>query len=153
MLVLHEPDLFRLAVTLHTPVAVAWQTLTSPAGVARWWGDGVTLDVAVGGALHEQWHNGERLVSTVGRVVVCQPPHVLAFTWADDDWSLVTGVSWQLREQPGTDAGAPVCELLLEHRGWLALPESCRVECAELHRQRWTTQLERLAALHPPTAP
>jgi hypothetical protein len=40
-----------------------------------------------GGHLREPWTEGEPTVTTVGRIVVCEPPHVMAFTWADRGWS------------------------------------------------------------------
>jgi len=145
MLVSREPDLFRLAVTLNASAVDAWSELTSPAGLARWWGDHVTLDTFVGGQLREQWTEGDRTVITVGRVVVCEPPHVLVFTWADDDWLAVTGVSWQLVKV--SDAPTPRCELRLEHRGWLALPDDRRDALMQAHIDGWSRHLGRLAVV------
>lgn len=145
MLVSREPDLFRLAVTLNAGVPDAWTMLTSPVGLARWWGDHVTLDTFVGGQLREQWTESDRTVTTVGRVVLCEPPNVLAFTWADDDWLVVTGVSWQLVSV--ADAPAPRCELHLEHRGWLALPDDRREMLMHAHIDGWSKHLARLAAV------
>lgn len=145
MLVSREPDLFRLAVTLNAGVADAWTMLTSPAGLARWWGDHVTLDTFAGGQLREQWTEGDRTVTTVGRVVLCEPPNVVAFTWADDDWLVVTGVAWQLVHV--ADAPTPRCELHLEHRGWLALPDDRREVLMQAHIDGWSKHLVRLAAV------
>jgi uncharacterized protein YndB with AHSA1/START domain len=145
MLVSREPDLFRLAVTLNADTADAWNVLTAPSGLARWWGDHVTLDTVVGGQLREQWTEGGRTVTTVGRVVVCEPPNVIAFTWADDDWLAVTGVSWQLVNV--VDAPTPRCELQLEHRGWLALPDDRRESLMQAHIDGWSKHLGRLAVV------
>lgn len=145
MLVSREPDLFRLAVTLNAGVADAWRALTSPAGLARWWGGHVTLDTFAGGHLREQWTEGDRTVTTVGRIVVCEPPHVIAFTWADDDWMAVTGVSWQLVSV--AEAPTPQCELHLEHRGWLALPDDRRDALMQAHIDGWSKHLGRLAVV------
>jgi len=145
MLVSREPDLFRLSVTLNAGVADAWHALTSPDGLTRWWGDHVTLELSPGGQLREQWTEGDRTVTTVGRIVLCEPPHVIAFTWADDDWLAVTGVSWQLTEVAG--APEPRCDLLLEHRGWLALPADHRESLMQAHINGWTKHLGKLAAL------
>lgn len=145
MLVSREPDLFRLAVTLNASAVDAWSALTSPAGLARWWGDHVTLDTFTGGHLREQWTDGGRTVTTVGRIVVCEPPHVMAFTWADDDWLAVTGVSWHLVETAPDPA--PRCELQLEHRGWLALPDDRREGLMQAHIDGWSKHLEKLAAV------
>ncbi|WP_309670385.1 SRPBCC domain-containing protein [Gemmatimonas sp.] len=145
MLVSREPDLFRLAVTLNAGATDAWNVLTAPAGLARWWGGHVTLDTFAGGHLREQWTEGDRTVTTVGRIVVCEPPHVIAFTWADDDWMAVTGVSWQLVNV--AEAPSPRCELHLEHRGWLALPDDRRESLMQAHIDGWSTHLSRLAAV------
>lgn len=145
MLVSREPDLFRLAVTLNASAVDTWSMLTSPAGVARWWGDHVTLDTFTGGKLREQWTEGERTVTTVGRIVVYEPPHVMAFTWADDDWMAVTGVSWQLTDV--ANSPTPRCDLQLEHRGWLALPDDRRESLMQAHIDGWSKHLHRLAAV------
>lgn len=70
---------------------------------------------------------------------------MLAFTWADDDWLAVTGVSWQLVETALDPA--PRCELQLEHRGWLALPDDRRESLMQAHIDGWSKRLGTLAAL------
>lgn len=145
MLVSRDPDLFQLAVALNTSAAEAWDAITSPTGLARWWGDHVTLDTFVGGQLREQRTEGKHTVTTVGRVVVCTPPTVIAFTWADDDWMAVTGVSWQLNDVAG--ALTPRCELHLEHRGWLALPDDRRESLMQARIDGWSKHLSKLAVV------
>ena len=66
------------------------------AGIGEWWpleegysfgGDRakeIHLDAVRGGRFFERFVDGDEL--QVGRVIVCDPPHRIVFTWKDPDW-------------------------------------------------------------------
>ncbi|GAA1856133.1 SRPBCC family protein [Pseudonocardia ailaonensis] len=75
----------------HPPEKV-WRALTEPAHLAAWFPSTVEIDLRDGGEI--LFDGGD----TRGRVTALEPPHVLAFTWGDDDH-----LRWEVRpDGPGT---------------------------------------------------
>ena len=94
---------------LRGPIERVWAYLTEPDKRARWLAGG-TMDLKPGGRVELVFHNnalapgedppekyrdmgGE--VSFTGRVTRCEPPHVLAYTWAES-WGEASEVTFEL---------------------------------------------------------
>lgn len=138
----HDSDAFRLSMPVAASPHDAWLLLTSPKGIAKWWGPQVSLDPAPGGALREVWQDGDREVTTSGTVTQHEPDQAIEFTWSDDDWDASTTVRWSCEP---TSEGVV---LHLEHRGWQSLPAERRDALRQAHVDGWSKHLERFAALH-----
>lgn len=88
----------RLQVPLSPPEA--FRLFTN--GIQEWWpleegysygGDRakeVHLEPRLGGRFYERFVDGDEF--DVGRVIVCQPPDRIVFTWRDPDWTAQTEV-------------------------------------------------------------
>lgn len=119
-----------------------WSALTSKDAVSAWWGGHVTLEPRTGGAFREEWTDeAGRKVVTTGTVQRLEPPELLEFSWADDDWPQPTQVIISL--EPASDVKTM---LRLEHRGWPALPGDARQQLIERHAAGWHHHLRALEA-------
>jgi uncharacterized protein YndB with AHSA1/START domain len=110
----------RESITVKRPVAEAFRLFTD--GIGDWWplkgahsyggerADKIFLEAKPGGRFYERFSDGEEF--EVGRVIACDPPHRIVFTWRDPDWDGPTEV--EVRFSPV--AGATRVDL--EHRGW-----------------------------------
>lgn len=91
-------------------------------GIGEWWpleegysfgGDRakeIHLEAKPGGRFYERFVDGDEL--QVGRVVACEPPHRIVFTWQDPDWRGETEV-----EVSFTPEGERT-RVTVEHRGF-----------------------------------
>lgn len=82
-----------------------------------------TLEPWVGGRLYERFHDGDEL--QVGRVIACDPPERIVFTWMGPDWPGETEVEVRFRPQ------ADGTHVTLEHRGFEALGEAAEQRARE----------------------
>jgi uncharacterized protein YndB with AHSA1/START domain len=110
----------RESITVKRPVAEAFRLFTD--GIGDWWplkgrhsyggdrADKIFLEARPGGRFYERFSDGEEF--EVGRVIACEPPNRIVFTWKDPDWNGPTEV--EVRFFPS--AGATRVDL--EHRGW-----------------------------------
>ena len=102
------------------PPADAFRLFTE--GMGSWWptNEGyafggertreTTLEPWVGGRLYERFHDGDEL--QVGRVLACDPPDRIVFTWAGPSWLGETEVEVSFEPvETGT-------RIRLEHRGF-----------------------------------
>src|SRR5260370_19182089 len=111
------------------PIERVWAYLTDPTFLVRWFSDGVVAD-RVGGEVRFE-------MGATGRVTVYEPPHLLEYTWNEEEGSVGpvadSLVRWELSEE-----GSGV-RLTLTHS---RLPEN------EVfgHGAGWHAFLERLAA-------
>lgn len=83
-----------------------WAALTQPAQLAAWITPNVTFEARPGGRVVFAWGDGSTVAGTVR---VCEPPHVLEYTWHEGKAETV--VRFELR------ADGQRTLLLLDHRG------------------------------------
>jgi len=132
----------RLSATVHRPTAEAFRLFT--AGIGEWWpsnrgysfGGGrlkaVCLEPIAGGRLYECYIDGEEF--EVGRVLVCEPPTRIVFTWKGR-WPEPTEVEVRF-----TPVGSQT-RVDLEHRGWERLGASAE-ESRRSYLNGWPTVLQ-----------
>ena len=113
----------RESITVNRSIADAFRLFTD--GIGEWWplkgspysyggdrADKIFLEPKVGGRFYERFSDGEEF--EVGRVIACEPPSHIVFTWRDPDWKAPTEV--EVRFSP-VGSGTRVD---LEHRGFEA---------------------------------
>lgn len=72
------PDQIVRTVELAHPPGKVWAALTTAEGLASWFGNTATIDLAPGGAAQMTWESGDRADMRVERV---EEPAVFGFTW------------------------------------------------------------------------
>jgi uncharacterized protein YndB with AHSA1/START domain len=87
-----------------TPEQV-WTALTQSDGVHSWLAEPISFDARVDGAVHLRWSETQHVE---GQVLVCDPPHVIAFSWFEA--GSVSTVRFELLPE-----GIGACLLVLEH--------------------------------------
>ena len=134
----------RLTARVRQPVAEAFRLFTD--GIDSWWPlhqgysyaaartKAIHLEAFAGGRFYERLTDGEELV--VGRVLVCEPPRRIVFTWRGTDWPATTEV-----EVSFTPEGATT-RVDLEHRGWEQLGPSAE-EQRRAFANGWPTVFSR----------
>ena len=132
----------RLSATVRRPAAEAFHLFTE--GIGEWWpssrgysfGGGrlkeVRLEPVAGGRLYELYTDGEEF--EVGRVIACEPPHWIVFTW-QGRWAEPTEVEVRFTPQGSTT------RVDLEHRGWERLGASA-AESRTSYLNGWPTVLQ-----------
>jgi uncharacterized protein YndB with AHSA1/START domain len=117
--------------------ARVWEALIRP---ALWWNEGVTLEARIGGHFFEPWTDGVIDHRTTGAITEIEPPHLLAMSWKDEDWSFGTSVVITI---VGEGDRAVIS---LRHRGWEAAPAAERSRLLSEHSDGWSRHLKKLAA-------
>lgn len=125
-------------VTLDITLQRVWNLLTEPDHLVNWWGDHVSIEPKLNGTFCEVWFDGERKVTTSGKVTTWNPPEKLALTWADDDWQVETTVSFALM-QTGEET-----LLIFKHSGWDQFPLHLQDKLINAHKDGWSTYLKQL---------
>lgn len=113
----------RESITVGRSVAEAFQLFTD--GIGEWWplkgtnfsyggerADKIFLEAKPGGRFYERFTDGE--LFEVGRVIACEPPKRIVFTWKDPSWKVPTEV--EVRFSPAENG----TRVDLEHRGFEA---------------------------------
>lgn len=115
-------------------------------GIDSWWPlhDGysyaadrtkeIHLEAFAGGRFYERLADGEELV--VGRVLVCEPPKRIVFSWQGTDWPAATEVEVSFTPEGDTT------RVDLEHREWERLGPSAE-ERRRAFANGWPTVLSR----------
>jgi uncharacterized protein YndB with AHSA1/START domain len=110
----------RLTTWVRQPAADAFRLFTE--GIGSWWplhrgysygaaqAKEVHLEPVVGGRFYERLTNGDEV--DVGRVLVCEPPRRIIFTWQGTDWPAATEVEVSFVPEEG------LTRVDLVHRGW-----------------------------------
>jgi uncharacterized protein YndB with AHSA1/START domain len=119
----------RQEVRVDRPAADAFRLFT--AGIGQWWpveegysfgrdrASEIHLEATPGGRLYERFVDGEELL--IGRVLECDPPHRIVFTWKGPDWPGETEVEVSFAAEGERTLVA------VEHRGFERLgPEGDR---------------------------
>lgn len=132
MKIFTDNNVIHIETDITLPVNKTWEILTGKEHITNWWGSHVSLEAELGGKLIEKWSDGSREITTSGEVMKCNPPHILEMTWADDDWTENTKVTFSLSENKnGT-------KLILEHSGWDIHPDDKRQELIGAHTEGWS---------------
>jgi uncharacterized protein YndB with AHSA1/START domain len=107
------------------PIERVWAYLTDPKSLAKWLSDGIVAD-RVGGEVRFD-------MGATGRVTAYEPPHLLEYTWNEEDASCGpvadSVVRWELAEEGSgvrltlTHARLPEIEVLGHGAGWHAFLE------------------------------
>ena len=102
------------------PIERVWAYLTDPTFLRMWFSDGVVAD-RVGGDVRFD-------MGATGRITVYQPPHLLEYTWNEEDASrgpvADSLVRWELVEEGSgvrltlTQSRLPEIEVLAHGAGW-----------------------------------
>ncbi len=118
------PDRNTLRFVRHLPGTVerVWAYLTEPTLLAKWFGGGVIAD-HVGGEVRLE-------IGATGRVTAYEPPHLLEYTWNEEQASCEPVenalVRWELSEETNgvrltlTHSRLPEAEVLAHGAGWHA---------------------------------
>ena len=109
------------SITVNRPIGDAFRLFTD--GIGEWWplkgspfsyggdrADKIFLETTIGGRFYERFSDGEEF--DVGRVIACEPPTRIVFTWMDPNWKAPTEVEVRF-----TSAGNAT-RVDLEHRGF-----------------------------------
>src|SRR5690242_8695044 len=126
------PDRIERTVRLAQPPATVWAALTTPEGLAAWFGDSVTIDLRPGGAAQMTFRSGLTVEMRVERV---EEPAVFGFTWrlpnlAEHD-PRRTYVEFTL-EATGSGTTLRVVE-----SGFAQLPDESRHTTYDSHVEGW----------------
>lgn len=116
----------------------AWKFLTDKKHIENWWGSHVSLEAKSGGTFLEKWSDGERTITTSGRIKTFNAPAELKMIWADEDWPGDTVVIFSL-SSTGNET-----RLKFEHSGWEIHPNVKRPGLMKDHAAGWSMYLERL---------
>ena len=132
----------RLSATVRRPVTEAFRLFTD--GIGEWWPSHrgysfgadrlqeLRLEPVAGGRLYERYTDGEEF--EVGRVIACEPPQRIVFTW-QGRWSEPTEVEVRFTPEGLTT------RVELEHRGWERLGASAQ-QSRTSYLNGWPTVLQ-----------
>ncbi|MCY1126845.1 SRPBCC domain-containing protein [Frigidibacter sp. RF13] len=130
--------LLSLERSVTVPVSRLWGTLVAP---SLWWGPDVVIEARPGGMFLEPWRDATGAVHvTRGRVILADPARRLVLDWADEDWSFVTEVRFELTALGETS------RLALTHSGWDGAPDAERATLISAHERGWSFHLDNLKA-------
>ncbi len=132
----------RLSAMVRRTAAEAFRLFTD--GIGEWWpshlgysyGGGrlkeLRLEPVVGGRFYERYTDGEEF--EVGRVIACEPPRRIVFTW-QGRWAEPTEVEVRFTPEGSTT------RVDLEHRGWERLGASAE-QSRTSYLNGWPTVLQ-----------
>lgn len=128
-----------LSILISASASQVWSCLTDLAKIRQWWSSRVYLEPYSKGKFEEIWANeyGQTVI-TRGKVLSIQPPQKLILSWADEDWSVETEVTFLV---------LPVeykIRLTLLHRGWDKFPNDISTTLRTHHREGWSELLKSL---------
>jgi uncharacterized protein YndB with AHSA1/START domain len=133
------PDRIERTVELAHPPATVWAALTTPDGLAGWFGEQATIDPRPGGVGRMTFASGVRVDLRVERV----------------EEAAVFGFTWQLPDLPDDDPRRTYVEFTLEadgegtrlrvvESGFAQLPEKSRRDTYDRHAAGWARELDEL---------
>ncbi len=134
------PDRIERSIELAHPPAKVWAALTTPEGLAAWFGDKATIDLRPGGAAQMTFRSGVTVDMRLERI---EEPEVFGFTW-------------RLPDLPEDDPRRTYVEFTLEavgggtrlrvvETGFAQLPDDSRRTTYESHAEGWASELGELA--------
>lgn len=134
------PDRIERTVDLAHPPQRVWAALTTPEGLAAWFGNkGATIDLRAGGAASLDFDNGFHQSMRVERI---EEPTVFGFTWQiyglPDDDARRTYVEFTLEPTPvGT-------RLTVVETGFAQLPDDAHKQAFDGNSNGWVAKLDEL---------
>ncbi len=132
----------KLSILIAAPISHVWDCLTQSKNVHHWWSSQVKLEPYLQGGLEELWENEQgQTVVTRGKVLAIQPPQELILSWADEDWSAETQVTFLLVSSDNNTL------LTLAHKGWEHFPNQLGDTLLAHHQKGWTELLQNLKVL------
>lgn len=135
------PDRIERTLDLAHPPAKVWAALTTPEGLAAWFGHKAAIDLRPGGAAQMTFASGVTVDMRVERV---EEPMVFGFTW-------------RLPDLPEEDPRRTYVEFTLEpvgvgtrlqvvETGFAQLPVDSRRKTYDSHAEGWASELGELAS-------
>lgn len=132
-------SILALSVDISRPRPTVWRALTDPTEIRLWWDQAVSLEPKLGGRFEERWRDRlGREVVTAGEVLGFEPPETLKLSWADEDWSVRTEVTFQLVDYEAFTA------LKLRHSGWDRFGPERGADLMRQHEAGWRRHLDAL---------
>ena len=133
------PDRIERTVEIAHPPAKVWAALTTPEGLASWFGQRASIDLRPGGSAQMTWSSGERADMRIERV---EEPTVFGFTWhiygLPDDDPRRTYVEFTLEP---LEAGT---RLRVVESGFAQLPDDAHRKAYEGNTKGWASELGEL---------
>jgi uncharacterized protein YndB with AHSA1/START domain len=133
------PDRIERTVKLNHPPAAVWAALTTPDGLASWFGQQASIDLRPGGAARMSWDSGDAVDMRVERV---DEPRVFGYTWQiyglPEDDQRRTYVEFTL-EPTGNGTRLTVVE-----SGFAQLPEDAHGKAFGGNAEGWARELAEL---------
>jgi uncharacterized protein YndB with AHSA1/START domain len=138
------PDRIARTIDLAHPPARVWAAVTTPDGLAGWFGHHAAVDLRTGGAARVSWDDGARHDLRVERV---EEPSVFAFTWQidgmPDDDPRRTYVEFTL--EPAGDPVGTGTRLTVVETGFAQFPGDQHAVAYPDHVIGWERELGELA--------
>ncbi|NUR91090.1 MAG: ATPase [Nonomuraea sp.] len=135
------PDRIERTVELAHPPRTVWAALTTPEGLAAWFGQEAAIELRPGGPARMSWDGGHTVDLRVERV---EEPSVFGFTWPvfglPEDDPRRTYVEFTLEP-----AGAGT-RLTVVETGFAQLPDDAHRKAYEAHTEGWASELGELVA-------
>jgi len=136
------PDRIERTVELAHPPAAVWAALTTPEGLAAWFGNEAGIDLRPGGTAWMKWT--EEGFTADMRVERVEEPRVFGFTWhvygLPEDDPRRTYVEFTL------EPAGPGTRLTVVESGFAQLPEDAYRKAYDGNSQGWASELGELAA-------
>ena len=133
------PDRIERTVEVAQPPTAVWAALTTPEGLASWFGEKATIDLRPGGVARMSWDNGFTVEMRVERV---EEPRVFGYTWQiyglPKDDPRRTYVEFTLEP-----AGAGT-RLTVVESGFAQLPEDAFSTAYDGNTKGWASELDEL---------
>ncbi|MEU1393755.1 MULTISPECIES: SRPBCC domain-containing protein [unclassified Nonomuraea] len=134
------PDRVERTVELAHPPGKVWAALTTPEGLAAWFGQQAAIELRPGGPARMSWSDGHTVDLRVERV---EEPSVFGFTWPvfgmPEGDPRRTYVEFTL-EPAGTGTRLTVIET-----GFAQLPDDHHRTAYDAHTEGWASELGELA--------
>jgi uncharacterized protein YndB with AHSA1/START domain len=135
------PDRIERTMELAHPPDAVWAALTTPEGLAAWFGNEAGIDLRPGGTAWMKWTDGAAADMRVERV---EEPKVFGFTWhiygLPEDDPRRTYVEFTL------EPAGPGTRLTVVESGFAQLPGDAYRKAYDGNSQGWVSELGELAA-------
>jgi uncharacterized protein YndB with AHSA1/START domain len=135
------PDRIERIVELAQPPDVVWAALTTPEGLAGWFGDKADIDLRPGGSARLTWDEGPTKELRVERV---EEPTVFGFTWPI--YGLPAGDLRRTYVEFTLEPAGPGTRLTVTESGFAQLPEDAHQQAFGGNSEGWLKELGELAS-------
>jgi uncharacterized protein YndB with AHSA1/START domain len=136
------PDRIERTVEIAHPQRTVWDALTTPEGLAAWFGNAAAIDLRPGGAASMSWTDGPSVDMRVERV---EEPAVFGYTWQiyglPKEDPRRTYVEFTLEP-----VGANATRLTVVESGFAQLPADAHSEAFDGNTKGWASELGELVS-------